>query len=431
MMRVGVAVRSRAVILASVVTAGLALRAEPPTGVMSLAIAGRSNTTPWVASDGPLVAVVWGASAEGKTDVFLAVSRDSGKTFGTPVQVNAIPGEARLGGELPPRVAVTAGRGSAIPEIVVLWTARDPATTIKSARSRDGGRTFEPPVVLQGPEAAGDRGWPSLALDSRGTAHAIWLDHRGLSAARAAGVSRDHRKGAGHDGVAMAQKSGLYYSAETGTAPTERELAKGVCYCCKTALAAGADQAVFAAWRHVYPGNIRDIAFTFSRDGGRSFAEPVRVSEDTWAINGCPDDGPAIAVDAGGQVHLAWPTVVGGSNPEGALFYASTRDGRTFTPRTRIPTLGSARPTHPQIVVDRRGRIVVAWDELLDGQRVAAAREVTRPSDQRVDFGPVIMLSPGGPATYPVLAATDSGLVAVWTTGGDASVIQTRAISLP
>jgi hypothetical protein len=428
MMRVGVAVRISGVVLASVAVWSLALRAEPPTGASSLAIAGRSNATPWVASDGPLVAVVWGASIADKTDVFLAVSHDSGKTFGTPVQVNMIPGEARLGGELPPRVALTAGRGPSTAEVVVLWTARSAATSIKRARSRDGGRTFEPPVELQGADATGDRGWPSLALDGRGTTHAIWLDHRGL-AARSANASRDHKSGAAHDGVAMARKSGLYYAA--GTPMAGRELAKGVCYCCKTALTAGADRAVYAAWRHVYPGNIRDIAFTFSRDGGRSFAEPVRVSEDTWAINGCPDDGPAIAVDRGGQVHLAWPTVVGGPNPEGALFYASTRDGRTFTPRTRIPTLGSARPTHPQIVVDRRGRIVVAWDELLDGQRVAAAREVTRPWGQRVDFGQVITLSPGGPATYPVLAATDSGVVAVWTTGGDASVIQARTIPLP
>ena len=126
-------------------------------------------------------------------------------------------------------------------------------------------------MELQGAGAEGDRGWPSLALDSRGTAHAIWLDHRGLAAARVAGASRDH-KSAAHDGVAMAQKSALYYAAGTGSPTTGRELAKGVCYCCKTALAAGADQTVYAAWRHVYPGNIRDIAFTVSRDGGRSFA---------------------------------------------------------------------------------------------------------------------------------------------------------------
>ena len=46
-------------------------------------------------------------------------------------------------------------------------------------------------------------------------------------------------------------------------------LTGGVCYCCKTALAVGADGAIYAAWRHVYPGNMRDIAFTLSRDGGQ------------------------------------------------------------------------------------------------------------------------------------------------------------------
>jgi hypothetical protein len=188
---------------------------------------------------------------------------------------------------------------------------------------------------------------------------------------------------------------------------------------------------VYAAWRHVYAGNVRDIAFTVSSDGGRSFTAPVRVSEDAWTINGCPDDGPAIVVDATGLVHLVWPTVINGANPEGALFYASTRDGRTFTARTRVPTLGSRHPTHPQIAVDPGGRVVVAWDELLDGRRVAAAREVTRQPGGGTEFGPVIPLSGVKSAMYPVLAATGSGLVSVWASGGDASVIQVRAISLP
>src|SRR5688500_5349137 len=71
-----------------------------------LDVPGRSDQTPWVAASGPFVAVAWGASAAGKADVFLAVSRDGGTTFGAPVQVNRVAGEARLGGELPPRVAL-------------------------------------------------------------------------------------------------------------------------------------------------------------------------------------------------------------------------------------------------------------------------------------------------------------------------------------
>ena len=166
----------------------------------------------------------------------------------------------------------------------------------------------------------------------------------------------------------MAQGSSLYYaSSEPTGAGQERELTTGVCYCCKTALASGRGRQLVAAWRHVYPGDLRDIAFAISRDGGRSFSAPLRVSEDGWAINGCPDDGPALVVDASGVTHIVWPTVIAGDEPVGALFYASTRDGQRFTPRVRIPTLGSPKPSHPQMALAADGTLMVAWDELIDG----------------------------------------------------------------
>jgi hypothetical protein len=430
-MRIDFTVRRPAAVLPAVLLVLLGLQAAPSTSTVLLTVKGRSSSTPWVAAAGSFVVVAWGASTEGTTDVFVAVSRDAGRTFDGPVQVNAVAGEARLGGELPPRVALSRAAGSSDPEITVLWTARSTGgTEVKTTRSRDGGKTFDPPVALQSSGAAGDRGWPALTLDQEGAAHAIWLDHRGLAAERGSGAGHSHRqKGAAHDGVAMAQKSGLYYAA-AGSPSGERELAKGVCYCCKTALAAGPGGVLYAAWRHVYPGNLRDMAFTISRDRGKSFAAPVRVREDGWSIEGCPDDGPAMTVDAEGTAHLVWPTVLDGPSPEGALFYASTRDGRTFGRSTRIPTLGSPKPSHPQISIGRGGRLVVAWDEAIGGRRVAAARELT-PGPDRVDFGPVVTLADEGPAMYPVLASTDAGTLAVWTTGGDASVIRTRIVALP
>src|SRR5690606_24395844 len=143
-------------------------------------VPGRSDSTLSVAASGTFVAVAWGASAQGAADVYVAVSDDEGRTFGAPVRVNDVPGEGRLGGELPPRVAVHPSSDGSAPEVVVLWTARGEATEIKAARSRDGGRTFDAPVALQVAGAAGDRGWPSLAVDHGGRAHAVWLDHRGL-----------------------------------------------------------------------------------------------------------------------------------------------------------------------------------------------------------------------------------------------------------
>jgi hypothetical protein len=435
----------------------IALPATPPTPATSLGIPGRANATPWVAAEGSLVTVTWGASAGAQSDVFVAVSHDAGVTFDTPVRVNRENGEARLGGELPPRVTivprstarVTARGSAASRDILVLWTARGPSTALKLARSRDGGRTFDAPLTMQSPDVPGDRGWPALTADAQGTAHIVWLDHRGLAA---------ERGGSGHgqtphDGVAMAQRSGLYYAAAQDPASgtqrahsdpavrlkpeatrggvTEREITRGVCYCCKTALAAGRGGTLFTAWRQVYPGNIRDIAFSVSADSGRSFSLPVRISRDDWTINGCPDDGPAVAVDSGGTAHVVWPTVISGQQPEGAIFYASTRDGRTFTPRHRIATLGSAKPEHPHITIDEGQRIVAAWDELVNGMRVAAVREVRRGRSAAVSLGPIIRLSERGPASYPIVAPTAGGLVAVWTSGPPgASVIGVRRLSL-
>ena len=152
-----------------------------PTEV-TLAIAGRTNLTPWIAGRNNVVAVAWGASQKGAGDIFLAVSRDGGRRFDAPVRVNSVAGEARISGEIAPRVALSNGVDANTPEIAVLWNAKKDSTGIRLARSRDGGKTFTAAQTLQQGGALGDRGWAAMALDSKGAAHAIWLDHRGMAA---------------------------------------------------------------------------------------------------------------------------------------------------------------------------------------------------------------------------------------------------------
>jgi hypothetical protein len=390
--------------------------AQAPFSV-TVGVEGRANATPSISADGSRVALAWSArEASGKTDVYVATSMDAGRTYGEPVRVNEVPGTARVSGEMPPRVVFN---GTAID---VLWTSRDATrTTIRTARSTNGGSTFSPSRELQREDAPGDRGWPALSVDTSGRLHAIWLDHRGLAdpggerhvhgAARSAAEKRD--------GVAMAQKSALFYWSGTG----EREIAKGVCYCCKTALVTGAGGAVFAAWRHVFAANIRDIAFAMSRDGGRTFAPPVRVSQDHWQLDGCPDDGPALAVDERGVVHAAWPTVVSQPEPHKAIFYASSRDGRTFTERVRVSTeLHNA--AHPQIAIAPRGGVFVVWDEIVNGQRQLL---VSRGSEGH--FRPAAPIGTSTPASYPAMTATsDSILVAATEGASSESVIRVHQV---
>ena len=380
----------------------------------TLAVPGRTNSTPWIAASGVNVAVAWAAAADGKGDVFVVVSRDGGRTFGEPVRVNAVVGEARISGEIAPRVALSSRRGSA-PSVAVTWNARGASTEIKSARSRDGGRTFVEEKVLQQAGAAGDRGWQASALDGSGKLHTIWLDHRAMAAAKAEGDHSQHK--GEHDGVAMAQRSALYYAAD---GIPERELFKGVCYCCKTALATGPKGEIYAAWRHVFAGNMRDMGFTVSRDGGRTFSPLARVNQDGWSIAGCPDDGPAMAVDAKGTVHLVWPTV---RNEQGVILYATSQDGRTFSPPVSLPTLGGPKPSHPQIAVTASGRVFVAWDEVSSGVRRAAIKPIGGTG------APELL---GASTSYPVLAPVDDGVIAAWTSGAaNQSVIKVKRIEQP
>jgi len=109
---------------------------------ITLAVDGRASSNPTIAADGQYVTVVWSGATVQAMDIFAATSRDGGKTFGTPVQVNNVAGDARVSGEEPPRVALVPHKGGA-PDVVVVWTAKaGTSTKLLSARSNDGGKTF-------------------------------------------------------------------------------------------------------------------------------------------------------------------------------------------------------------------------------------------------------------------------------------------------
>jgi hypothetical protein len=426
------------------------LRGQTRAGSASalwLDVPGRTGANASIAARGAFVAVAWGAThPDTGTDVFVATSRDAGATFDAPVRVNAAAGEARIGAERPPVVvlpppAVSDGgpQAGTVNDVAVAWSAGGAANTVRMARSRDGGRTFAPPLSLQKPGAAGNRGWVWMTADPAGNLHTIWLDHRESAPARAGSGTGGHVHGATggtanaagrgaaapggagdrstHDGVAMAQRSGLYYARTEPmrASSTERVLTMGVCYCCKTAIAAGPGGRIVAAWRHVYPGNLRDIAVAASSDGGRTFSPPARASEDDWSIDGCPENGPSVAVDDTGTTHLVWPTVLGGAEPTGALFYAAGR-GTALSPRLRIPTLASRDPEHVQLATADGQSLAVAWDEVVSGRRGVVLRRLSR-AQGRTTVGRATLVSEGREARHPALAITDRGLLVAWTDG--------------
>lgn len=411
------------VLVVAVAAVSAGVRTAPHT---ELAIQGRANANPSLAAIRAFAVVTWSAATSaGATDIYASVSRDGGRTFGAATRVNGTPGDASVGGEQPPRVTLVSQSGRE-PAIVIVWTAKDPAgTRLLSARSNDGGKSFLAPVRVPGSESAGNRGWESIATTRDGDVVAIWLDHRELPSRTSSGGSSASHTGHEHhasqsaqtDGVARAQLSKLFFGV-LSRPDSARALTGGVCYCCKTSIVTGVDNAIYAAWRHVYPGNLRDIAFTMSSDGGRTFAAPLRVSDDHWMIDGCPENGPALAVDANRRIHLVWPTLVPGatatSEPTLGLFYTTSRDGRQFSARQRIQTVGV--PRHPQITIGPRNEIVVAWDEQARGTRQAALARGSIQANGSVQFVRQTIADDQS-GVYPAIATAGDAVIVAWTSG--------------
>ncbi len=394
---------------------------EPAQAVptpIALAVEGRSNAAVSVAAFGHTVAAVWTASTETVSDIYFSVSTDGGATFGAPVRVNDIEGDARASGEQAARVAVGAGNA-----IHVAWPARqDGISVIRYAGSKDGGRTFSPAVTIAGAKTTGARGWHAMTLGYDGRVHVVWLDGRN-AAPMATGSGHQHGKaGATPTRAAGGPRQDIFHASwKGGDERSEQLVQSSVCFCCKTAITTAGEH-VYAAWRHIYPGSLRDIAVARSTDNGTTFGSPIRVSEDGWKIEACPDDGPSMVADGHGGIHIVWPTLVAGETPRKGIFY-SALSGDAFGPRTRLDS-GDTEPAHPQIASDIHTNTAAVWDERAGDTR----RIVFRPIADGV-AQPAQMFNSDG-ASYPVVAAPEGFWVVLWMAEGrdGRSVIEGRRI---
>lgn len=371
--------------------------AREKTTRVALEVSGAANAHVTLAADGTHLAAAWAATTAEGTDIYLARSDDAGRTFGAPIRVNDIAGDASINAEAPPRVLLAGQR------VEVVWVSkRGGLAAIRAAGSTDGGVTFAPARTVTAEAVTGARGWQTAAFGADGTVHVAWLDGRNAVAAAAPAA----QSGAAHVHHGDMRQD-IYHAMWRGTAvPVESLVASDVCFCCKTALVSRGDN-VYVAWRHLFSGGVRDIAVARSTDGGRTFSHPVRVSADNWHIDACPDDGPALAIDDSGTLHVTWPTLVqeGDASRMGVFRAESVDGGQTFSPRIRVDP-GIVPASHPKIALDAAGQPAIAWDETGEGRRVVRLR---------IGTAPPLTMSEGRIASYPAVALSGDALVIAWT----------------
>ncbi|HEY7531525.1 MAG TPA: sialidase family protein, partial [Nitrospiraceae bacterium] len=127
-------------------------------------------------------------------------------------------------------------------------------------------------------------------------------------------------------------------------------------------LTTGPDGTLYLAWRKILPGDLRETVVARSDDEGRTFTPPVVVGHDNWVFNGCPHRPASIGTDRHGRLYVVWYTEGSDETPAIYLAYSDDR-GASFSAKQKLNVSKGTFPDHPQMAVDREGRLVIVWEE--------------------------------------------------------------------
>ncbi len=334
--------------------------------------------------------ISWVRMINDSTTAFCYTVSEDGKTFHEPI---VVPGSGHIqphGENLPKIIFKPSG------EIIALWGSGNPnvhnkySGVVYYVQSFDNGNTWSTPTPLVSDTASYDQRYYDIAVLPDGEAGVVWLDNR---------------KTTSEEG------SALYFASTRGRNGfgSGRLISQPCCQCCRTVLSVDSKKQVHALFRGIIDDSIRDMVHIVSNDGGRSFSQPLRISNDNWVINACPHTGPAMTENADG-LHFAWFT---GGGIKGCYYTRSTNEGHSFVARDSVNSKGS----HPQLATLSNGNIAIAWDEgSMMGEKLArkVGLQFRSPEGRALSSG--YITSDSSLASYPVLQTLrDHSLLVVYT----------------
>jgi len=251
-------------------------------------------------------------------DILFARSTDGGRSFAPPLNLTkrslAGEGKGRLtrerwhNGSLDLAVAADG-------TIHAAWT--EYRGRLWTARSTDGGASFEAPERVAVAEDAGPARAPSLAIGPDGTIYLAWTVGEDPGA--------DIRVAVSHDG-------GRSFGAPVAVAPDPG-------HADAPKLAVGAAGTVHLIFGQSGEGPFiqYDVRYTRSTDGGRSF-EPPRIVSNPLPSGFHGANFPSLALDAAGNPVVSWELFPGPRTyPRGLGVARSPDGGNTFGEPSVVP----------------------------------------------------------------------------------------------
>lgn len=367
-------------ILALIVAGSLAARALPAAQGM----AGNPVVVASFAPDGRLWRVT-----PGKDGLQVDYSTDLGTSFSAPVLIQPPRQRLQIDAEGAPKIAIDAAG-----TLYVAWTA-DARRAGQSfvVTSRDNGRTFSAPL---GPEIPGTS--TGAELRPLLLAHG---DRADLYFLRPEATGEPH---------------GLLYRSVVApgmASPLAAEkMAGSTCECCRLAAARDTDGSVVLLSRMVFDGGIRDFGIIRVSPAGQP-SPAMRVTDDDWRIDACPEHGGALAIARDGRYQLAWFTQ--GRKRQG-LFYASSSDrGITWSAPLRIGNETALAGHADVLALDER--VFLTWQQF-DGTRTSILA-MTSDDNGRSWTAPRELGSSTAASDYPRLVTDGKAAFVSWSAGRD------------
>ena len=334
-------------------------------------------------------------------DVEFALSVDGGRRFTAPVRVNDVAGEANISGEQPPRVVIHAHTW--------MWSGSRSGTVSRSSELRrrmTTGRHFRPLVRSRRRDRR--RAGMGIGVDRRGR-----IDPRRVVGRSVGGATAAHGSGRGFSVDGRRCASSSHGGTQAGRLP-RRVARRG-----EPVGNARRDECVLLlqdGHRYARQRRVRGVEASVRRRrprhrgralGGRrsNVWPPVRASADNWKIDACPDDGPALAVDSRGVLHITWPTLIhDGGRDRMAIFHAASDDGGiTFSARERVDQSTAGSASHP--------RIAAASTAPWRSSGISRTRQTDERGKDRRWSERAVVLNDHTASSYPAVAAIPTGYV--------------------
>ena len=235
-------------------------------------------------------------------------------------------------------------------DVLMTWAVTHPKVTpdkpfsndLRLSRSTDGGKTFQPSVLVNDDQQVIGHSFDSIHVAPDGAVHIAWID------------GREGKK-----------ESGTFATRSTDRGRTVDKNLKvddNTCVCCRTAMTSGPDGTLYVAWRKILPGDLRETVVARSTDGGATYSAPVIVGHDRWVFPGCPHRPASVGTDRQGRLYVAWYTEGSDETPSIYLAYSDDK-GETFSPKQKLNFSKGTFPDHPQMAVDQEGRVILVWEE--------------------------------------------------------------------